>query len=171
MIVAGIDIGFRNSGIVIFDVDGDQMKYVASACISPKKPKKAKYVALADADMLKQSALAITDMLRKYNVQRVSFELPTGGALSARANRGLAFATCMCVYIPLLLNIESSFVTPREVKLAATGDQWAEKDAVIAAVAQLFPEVLDHPKTKQEHIADAAGVAMADIDFMFKGSK
>ena len=165
--VAAIDIGFAHTGIVVFEVVGEQLVYVDSTCINSKKVKKSKKgVALQDVDRIYTIVNGAVAYLKANLVARVAIELPTGGAKSSRAARCLGISTGMTVMLPMLLNCPAKFVTPRSVKKAATGDEFAEKKPIIAAMTKLYPQILKHNKGDQEHISDSAGVALVAKDFL-----
>jgi Holliday junction resolvasome RuvABC endonuclease subunit len=164
MKVAGIDIGFSNMGISIFEVKNQTMEYLDSECFRSKKAKKSKdYVSLQDVARIEFIMFGTMNFLRMHNPELVIIELPTGGAKSSRAARALGIATCMCVDIPVMLKCKHIYVSPRDVKKITTGDENAEKDAIIKAVGILFPDFLKHKPWKHEHIADSIGCVMAKL--------
>lgn len=160
MRVAGVDIGFRNTGVSVFDVEGKTLVFKDSACFSGKKTKAKEYVAIKDAKQTYDVLTRTESFIQQHKVQLMIIELPTGGARSSRAARGLGIATCMAVALPMHLACPTIFVTPRDVKIATTGNPEAEKKDIIEAVSKLFPEILKHPVTKQEHVADSVGCVL-----------
>lgn len=165
MIVAGIDIGFAHTGISLFAVANQTMEYLDSECYTTKKVKGSKAsVAQQDADRILLMITSVIDYLKSANVDLVIIELPVGGARSSRSARALAISTAMSVFIPYHLGCKYIFVTPREVKLATTGNPNAEKKDIIKAMGILFPNILKHNKGKQEHISDSIGCVIARLD-------
>jgi Holliday junction resolvasome RuvABC endonuclease subunit len=170
--VAAVDPGFAHFGIVIFDVSNGVLDWVNATCISTKKPKdKKSSVAALDATRIKQTLIGSLEFMRTYPLVRMAFELPVGGARSSRATRALAITTCYCEAIPMMLAKPYRHVSPRQVKLAATGDPFAEKDAIIKAMTAKYPQISDFNKGDQEHISDAVGVGLVEKQWLISGEE
>lgn len=170
--VAGIDIGFRNTGVSIFDVDRGSMKLIDSECFRSKKVKGSKdYVAEQNAHSIREVLVPVVKFIRDYKVQMLVIELPTGGAKSSSAARALGIATCMAVALTMLAGCEYMYVAPRDVKIATTGDQYAEKNDIIKAMETKFPGILKHKKGKREHIADSIGCVIARLNAISEEDK
>lgn len=167
MILAAVDPGFSNTGIVIFKIDGASMKWVNAKCITTKKTKdKDAYVSELDAARVKEVLAESIKFMGSNGVDFMVLELPTGGARSSRAARALGITTVFCEALPMMLNVGRHLVTPREVKVMATGDPNAEKKDIIAAMSKIYPEVLNFKKDQQEHIADAVAVGLIGKKFL-----
>jgi Holliday junction resolvasome RuvABC endonuclease subunit len=52
-------------------------------------------------------------------------------------------------------------VTPRDVKLAAAGDPFADKNAIISNMSTMFPDIKKHKKADIEHVADSVATIIA----------
>ncbi len=162
MIVVGVDPGFRNTGLSAFRLEGEKMTFIDSACVSSKKNKKDKrYVSVKDAEVIRAMVNWMVVFIQNVKADLVVVELPPGGGQSASASRSLGISTTVCALLDQLCGRPVIFVTPRDVKEAATGDKEAEKDAIIDAVTKRFPQISAHKKTKQEHVADSVGCVLA----------
>lgn len=164
--ILAVDIGFRSTGLALFEItkDGYTLKYVR--CCSPKQRKKTKhdYVAVMDAQQVMQMASEIILFIRINNVERMIVELPSGGAKSSRAVRLMGMASAMIATISTFFDIPIEFFTPREIKMAAVGKPKAEKDEIMDAMSKLFPILVGIPKCRKEHIADACACMIAAKD-------
>lgn len=115
-------------------------------------------------------ARELTIILKKWSINTVTGELPTGGAKSAAAMRGMALATASVAASLWLLDRDPVWTTPREGKLAACNDAHASKEDMIRAMQNMFHadlkrlnvDMVNGPK-KYEHIADALASYLASI--------
>jgi len=158
--VLGIDAGFAAMGLVVAQ-DGRVIHY--DTCRTERTAKK-RGIRVADDDAERSQELArfLHDAIDEWRPAGAIVELPTGGAQGARANRSMGMATGIVVTVLELSRLPAEWVTPDDVKRAATGRRNASKADVQAAVRRHF-EWADWPRYKwqQEHMADAAGAIMA----------
>jgi len=89
--VAGIDVGFRKTGIAVFVMTPDEDRLIAATTICPDEPGKS--VLYRDVHscwaMLEETAR----FLQKHSVQALFLEFPSGGSQSGRAARCMGMAT------------------------------------------------------------------------------
>lgn len=119
MNVAGIDVGFRKTGITVFRIDRDPDELVFATTVGTdfKPSKKAGSVAFDDVMAVQHMFRCVEDVLIDWEVEATFIEIPSGGAQSARAARCMALATG---YIASLTykhpKILHAFYLPREVE-------------------------------------------------------
>jgi Holliday junction resolvasome RuvABC endonuclease subunit len=176
--VLGLDGSLQNFGMAVISLDWPSSKLkVEALLLSKTKPNKAKGVKRADDDLqrFRQHWEEINCIITKYNCSFAFGEVPSG-AQDARAAFALGGITAMlaCVPLPLIA------VTPREVKIAATGTPHADKPDMIEAMYKEFPNapwitskvknamaIQPTPTTyltlANEHLADACAVVKAGL--------
>ena len=161
--VLGVDIGFRSTGLALFDTDGDTPLLMKTECIQPKKDKdrKKKYVAIADMEHLVKMVRGLEIFIDGWRVKDIVVELPTGGARSSRAVRLMGMASAMIATIVVLKGLNVKWLTPKQIKQAACGKDSAEKDEIMAEMGKLYPSINTIPKCRREHIADAIACFIA----------
>lgn len=183
----GIDAGFQASGVVIVelgDVDANttgpasrRILHAESFRTKPSPKKRGIRVADDDAERCQELARFLIDTIRIHQPAGAVVELPSGGAQGARANRAMGMATGVVVAVLEVAELPVEWVTPGDVKVAATGRRDGSKEAVQEAVREAFDweegghgdkgrggESRSHwPRHKwaQEHVADAAAAVMA----------
>lgn len=162
-----LDVGFANTGWVIFD-KGQPIKW---GCIKTEKTKRkmtrvsddnaarAQYIA---SELKKIIISSFTPNNVNYGNYGVIAELPTSGSQNARAANQMGIALGIAACLASLLEVPVEWATPTEVKKATTGKKNASKDEMMDTIRKAFPNC-DFPKTKThfEHIADACGVYLA----------
>lgn len=183
--ILGIDAGFATMGAVIVELsdvgDGDpasrQILFAETCRTEPTPRKRGVRVADDDAERCQELARFLIDTIRSHQPAGAVVELPSGGAQGARANRAMGMATGVVVAVLEMTELPAEWVTPGDVKVAATGRRDGSKVAVQAAVREAFDwgrgdkgdkrrddETRSHwPKHKwaQEHVADAAAAVLA----------
>ena len=181
----GIDAGFAKMGVVIVELgdvgNGDpasrQILFAETCRTEPTPRKRGVRVADDDAERCQKLARFLIDTIRIHQPAGAVVELPSGGAQGARANRAMGMATGIVVAVLEMAELPVEWVTPGDVKLAATGRRDGSKDAVQDAVREAFDweegghgdkgrggESRSHwPRYKwaQEHVADAAAAVLA----------
>ena len=164
--VLAVDIGFRATGLALFDITKLYFILKDVKCVKPKKIKKTKddYVSVVDAMQVQAMTRGIVDYIKANHVQRIVVELPSGGAKSSRAVRLMGMASAMMAAIVTMLDLKVEWHTPREVKIAATDKPKAEKDEMMDAMSKIFPIIKNIPKVRKEHIADACACLLAAND-------
>jgi len=166
--ILSLDVGFRNTGWVVFDLDG---KIVDCGVLMTEKNKKHIRVADDYATRAAKLAIGLKNIVLKYEIKLVVGELPVGGAQSARAMIQMGMANAVVAAVCAILDIPADWATPNEVKLAVCGKRSATKDEMMEQVCKLYPSY-QFPKQKNqfEHIADAVGayLALKDISSLMK---
>lgn len=166
-LVLGIDAGFRALGWALVDVK--QKTIVEADAFRTKPEKKKRGIRVADDDVrcCKEMFLKLYGLVTRQDHMGVIVELPSGGSKGARANRGMGMATGIIGSLwATYYRIPFEWVTPTDVKLAATGKRAASKEGVARGVqAHLNDEAVHHlAPWKYEHIYDAAGAVLAAWD-------
>ena len=89
--VAGIDLGFRKTGIAIFEMNPHADKLIAATTICPEEPGKS--VMARDVHSCREMLRGIHAYLSNYDARALFFEFPMGGSKSSRASRCMGMAT------------------------------------------------------------------------------
>lgn len=162
----GIDVGFVATGVVLvrLDMAGLFVELGKTIRTKPRNRKLGIRTADDDADRCMTIARELRELLTGVAVECVAVELPGGGARDARALRGMALATGVVIATLEAVAVRTEYVTPTDVKIAATGHALASKEEVITGVLRRLSwtfDLNDRPKGDREHIADAAGAVLA----------
>lgn len=171
----GIDAGFQAMGTVIVELDDvgnggpsfRQILHAESFRTKPSSKKRGIRVADDDAERCQELARFLIDTIRSHQPAGAVVELPSGGAQGARANRAMGMATGIVVAVLEVAELPVEWVTPGDVKKAATGRADGSKEAVQDAVRETFDwgqgDKNHWPRHKwaQEHVADAAAAVLA----------
>jgi len=160
-LVMGIDAGFQAMGVVI--AQGRTILHAATCRTERQTKKRGVRVADDDAERCQTLARFLLDMVQTYRPAGAVVELPHGGAQGARANRSMGMATGVVAAVLEATGIPAEWVTPSDVKKAATGRRDGSKEAVAQAVRRAFTWQAAPPstKTEAEHVFDAAGALLA----------
>jgi hypothetical protein len=89
--VAGVDIGFRKTGIAVFTMTPDKDDLIAATTICPDEPGKS--VLYKDVHSCWAMMEETAQFLQKHTVQALFLEFPAGGSQSGRASRCMGMAT------------------------------------------------------------------------------
>ncbi len=119
MNVAGIDVGFRKTGITIFRLDHepDELVFAATVGHDFKPSKQAGKVAADDVASVQNMLGCIENVLLSWEVLGTFIEIPSGGAQSARAARCMALATGLIAsFMHQHQEMTHAFYQPREVE-------------------------------------------------------
>jgi len=166
----GIDIGFTHTGWVAATPTGQgNYEIVRLGCIVtvPIGKKGAVRVADSDVERCKTIYRELMRIIWRENVHGLVFEVPHGGAQSARAARALGLATGILACVAEQAGGEgmlpSEYVTPQANKREFCGRNNASKEQMIARAVELWPSAPPWPRAKGqlEHVADAAGCLYA----------
>lgn len=176
----GVDIGFRNTGVVVFEHKGDvatKIKFVEAFVITTTKTAK---VPVVESDVLSTLKIAgeLNNVIKHYssggkNIVVLSVELPHGGGKSSRALRTMSMCSSI---IPVIvntinahvekINVFGLYVTPSDVKFVYSGRRVkVSKEQVIAVACALLDKYnVKYKREKDfEHIADAMGALLYAI--------
>lgn len=172
MLILGIDTGFAalgwaqievssistTKGLSVFEVVG------AGVLTTTKEAKKRQlHIGSDDARRLEQLGAELLELIASETREPhlIAYELPAA-AKGARAAHALGLAHGLIRGLHVAHStVPMVEVTARDVKSALVGRTSATKDHMIEAASRLRVEILDLPKTVQEHAADAVGVAIA----------
>jgi len=172
-LVLGIDAGFQALGIVVVrlqprgdGVVGYERLVLHGEAVKTERTSKKRGIRVADddAERCQQLAQALKRVIETWKPAGAVVELPHGGAQGARANRAMGMATGVVTSALSILDVPTEWVTPGDVKKAATGRKDGSKEAVQEAVQRMF-RWHDGTWPKQawarEHVADAAAAVLA----------
>lgn len=164
--VVGIDAGFAATGLAAVTLTaGERGVVVANNCVRTEKNRERRGLRVADDDAARCRTLAmeVQRFLEAFPPHVVAVELPTGGARGARPNRAMGMATGMIAAVLALGQYAVQWVTPMEVKKAATGHRNASKADVEEAMRRRYDWDAPTPKAAavREHVFDAAAAVAA----------
>lgn len=161
--IMALDVGFRNTGVVIFDPVTDQ----PIACKTVRTKPSAKKLQVRKADdnsrRAQEMALELEEVIEQFNVKGVVGELPSGGSKSHSAATMMAAATAVVSAVIALKRLPNEWSTPSEGKTALCGNSQASKEEMMAEARRLYGSLIAFPKAKAEfeHQADAIGAYIA----------
>ena len=161
----GVDPSFRAFGVVVYDSDLDEIIACHTFRTAKQSKKRRIYVADDDARRLADVTKGYHELLLLHNPDLIFSETPSGGALSHKAAKGMAYATALTTIIPLITGHTVVHITAKDSKKASTGKVNGSKAEVEQAVKIRFPGAPFHPSIKviNEHQHDAASVLMAGM--------
>ena len=161
-----LDIGFRNTGWVVFD----KGKARVWGCIRTQKTKvKTDRVSDDNAYCAGVIARELKRVVEDNKCDAVIGELPTSGSISSRPAHQMGIALGIVAGFVEVMGLPVEWVTPTDVKKAVTGKRNASKDEIMDRVRKKFSDC-NFMKTKAEfeHIADACGVYLASQGGIFR---
>lgn len=167
MIVLGLDAALCNFGIAAVDLEAEGERIVALQVLrtAPNQRIGAR-VGEDSARRVAELAFGLHAAIGQHHPAAVVLET-TGAGKGSTAVRSMALAFAVAVTVARLHGLPVVQVSPLDVKRAMTGRKKAEKDEIILAVEQRFPEVPwpeDVPRGCWEHAADAVGAVVAALD-------
>lgn len=173
--VAGIDLGFRKTGIAIIHLLPAADHLVSAITVEPKQVVH-QHVLSGDFDAIMEMYQQLRDHLVKHRVEGLFIEFPTGGSKSGRASRCMGMATAIGVFLIRDNNFAFEAYIPSQVeellgiraKIDRTGSKKRlnskdKKDREAACVLAAYPEFEHWPETVRlrEDAYDAVGVFLA----------
>lgn len=179
IIAMGLDGSIQNFGIAVCEIDLDSKTILRVEHLLLSKTKKDGKAKRAEDDFKRFAThyYQIRGMIWDYGVEYIFGEIPAG-AKDARA--AFAFGGVTAILGVLSYDKHVTTVTPREVKIAATGLPHADKDDIIAAMYDAFPDANwilskrsnamdiqtlegEYLTNDNEHLADALGIILAGM--------
>ena len=163
--IIGVDLSFRNTGLVIAAPTHTELGYdlleVANVKTEKAAKKKALYVAQDDIQEAQALCKGIMDFIQSYDATAVVVELPTAGAKGARANRCMGMASGIIASIASETGLPFIWIQPEDSKMAFCGKKNAGKDDMMKRAQELWPTA-PWPKNKGdlEHVADACAALL-----------
>ena len=156
MVIFGIDAGFNAPGFSIVDQsdsDPTKLRVLFSECFETEAyaggDRDETYKSVDDARRMVEISKRIAELVRKYKPDVAVVELPTGGAKSSSAIKGMAIGAAVTVTTLYQLDVPRVLITPSENKAAETGHRDAEKDEVFDAVRRRFPDFDGWPRVSK----------------------
>jgi hypothetical protein len=179
MTIFGLDAGFCAPGLAIvhWPTTGWGTP-TAAECFIPKQLKDTSKTC-NDVHRISQIALKLDLYITNYCPDVIVVELPTGGARSAAAIKGMAFTTgSTAAALAIILDHrkragekvpELVYITPNQNKKGSlnlpklpTGDEKVDKWDILRAVDAIWPGHIAWPKKKNGKMDDAKCWAIAD---------
>ena len=163
-IIFGVDPSYRAFGVVVYHAGLD--KIVKCYTFRTKKESKIRKTGVGTDDVRRLEDLTreYHHILERHNPVLIFSETPTGGALSQKAAKGMAYATAVTTIVPLVTGNTVVHITARDSKKAATGKVDGSKEAVMQAVKARFPGApFSEIGVVGEHQYDAAATLMAGM--------
>ena len=167
MKVLALDIGYAATGAAVMERGDSGAWGVAHLrCVRPAPPSKEQkrrtYVACMDAERMKMAAAELAGIIVEHGINRMVVEIPNSGAMGATSLRCMSYAGGMVAGLAGVTGAAVEWYLPHETRKAATGKSACTKAEVIAAIALVFPEVLDVPTLiDREACADALATFLA----------
>jgi len=179
-IIIGLDAGFRNLGISIVDVTDNKFDILHIETITTKRENKKRNIKVVNDDVisikhtLDNLREAVDKHCRFHDKLLIAAELPTAGAQSSLAAKGMAYGICMVASFVTLYDIPAIWVTPLDVKRITSNKDNASKMFVMCNVVHKLGGDFKHVEgskhqyifsiddeyyreTEWEHIADSIG--------------
>jgi len=160
--VMAIDAGMRGVGACLYDPKTRTLADVRGLRTEAKRKVGGKKISVTDDDYRRVSAIfAFLDDVGADRVIAVLAEIPAGSQ-SARAAKMAGIAKIIPFAWARQHKIPFKYYFPTTTKKAATGDRYAEKEAVQDAVTKRWPMVVWPLGEKHfEDCCDAAAVLIA----------
>ena len=163
-----IDVGFASMGCCVLCIKPKGYALVYKCVIATKASPKKLSIRSADDNVrrCREITRSVVDLISKHNIKVVALEMPSMGAKSALAMRGMGLACGIIGALDIVYDsIPFLYATPTDVKMAMTGTKNASKEEVQSIAVGMIPDILDDVnKTHREHVADALGAAVAVKD-------
>lgn len=169
-IYLGIDSGYVAPGFVVIDWPTTGLSHIKHAeCFRTKgltgKQRKHRkvYKSHDDARRCIEVSDRIELLVRHHRPDAAVVELPSAGAKSAGAIKGMALGAATTIVTLHRLGVPAHYITPGANKAGSTTDREAQKDAVLAAVKTQWPDFVDWPRMKRKDAPDLSSCwAIAD---------
>lgn len=171
--ILGIDCGFAAPGFAVVSTStpGDTGYGIVlyaecfrtKALTKQQRKESSVYKSNDDARRCIEVSDKIERIVSVYKPDIAVIELPSAGAKSSGAIRGMALGAATTVVTLHRLGVAMRYITPGANKKGSTTDRNAEKEAVIAAVRKVWPSYAGWPKLKRKDALDISSCeAVAD---------
>lgn len=158
----GIDVGFANTGIVVFDTKSK--KFVYSATVTTKQDKKRSTV-VDIYQRIHETMSVLYRLTKQFPTSHIVAEMPTGGGQGAIPLRAMAAATGAIAAFMSCQNLTLNMVTPTQTKRLVKPKGKVSKEEVQEYVEERLSRFdffySSDTKAIKEHIADAAAALLA----------
>lgn len=145
--ILGIDPGSRTTGYGLIDLNGPDVRYVASGCIRTQSEN--------FAERLREIYLGIDEIISEYQPQQAAIEqvfVKINAASALKLGQARGAAICACV----MRSLKIDEYMPNAVKKAVVGRGHAGKDQV----QHMVTAYLNLAKSPQADAADALAIAL-----------
>lgn len=163
--IVGIDLSFRNTGLVVARPVHTALGYeIIDLCnvrTHKADKKKALFVAQDDVTECQKLYEGVSQAIASWNPTAAVVELPTAGAKGARANRCMGMATGMVAALAASTGLPFIWVQPDDSKIEMCGKRTASKEEMIRQAKKNWPKAPWPTSDAQaEHVADAAAALL-----------
>ncbi len=158
-IIFSVDPALQATGIVVYNVHDDEIIHAETIRTEKANKKQKLRVADDDADRISGIARRMNQLYKEYMPKMVIFEIPHGGALSARAARSMGMITGLMMTLITTWNVPYEIYSPADCKKACTGFKDAAKEDIEKVVVARWPKAyLGDAKCYREHMVDSCSV-------------
>jgi Holliday junction resolvasome RuvABC endonuclease subunit len=180
MRIMGLDAGLTAPGFAVVETSEENLvgKIIHTECFIPEWDKSILKKTEQDVWRVSQIVKRVWTIVRQLDVNTIVAELPTGGAKSAGAIKGMAYSTSMTATAIEALKffepnriMEVVFITPLENKKGGTGKKkWdieieQGKWEIMSSIRGIWPEVdtlWPKKKKKPQEVDDGLCWAISD---------
>lgn len=151
MTVMGIDAGYGRPGLSVVKFTGDKWDHRQSKLLfsgffeTERQSDKNTKVAVDDARRIGESCTWMRSLVLQHCPDLVVVEMPLSGAKSALAIKGMAMAAGYTVALLTLMQADLQFkvlyYSPYDTKRICTGNHHAEKEEMVKAAMDAWPDV------------------------------
>ncbi len=165
-IVLGVDAALCNLGLAALELGPSSERVLELRVVRTAPARRTSGGAISDdARRVGELAVGMHAAVATHRPAAVVIEA-TGAGRGSKAVRGMALGFAVALTTAKLWNIPVVLVSPLDVKRAMTGRKKAEKDEIVLAAEQRYPDLewpADVPEGAWEHAADAIGAVVAAL--------
>lgn len=158
MNVAGIDIGFRKTGITVFELTStkDSLLFAATLGTGFEPSNKAGKVAEDDIKAVINMLSELDATIKEWHIEAAFIEIPAGGGQSARAGRCMALATgWAAALMHYHSQLQHEFYKPSEVE-RALGISLSREEAKDMGLTKKKGQLTKYKKARMKAVVLAA---------------
>jgi Holliday junction resolvasome RuvABC endonuclease subunit len=150
----------RNTGVFVYDTE---RKFCADARVISTEMIEDAYVIDSHIQNTRKLAKQLYALFGFYEPSHVFAEFPHGGAKSSRAAVMMSLAIGSVVSVCACTGVKLVSLKPSDIKHLVRAKGKVDKTEVREVVIRVFGEIARDikPKSKQEHVYDAAGAFLA----------
>lgn len=170
MHVVGLDIAFRNTGVVSVHIGADNSPLLNSCYVIETEKNETSEKVSSTVDNLRRAQKIHTALSETFEEAKPDLVVVEAMSWPRNSASALKMAMAWGAIAPLLYDIPVIEIPPQDIKKLATGGKSATKDAVTRGVLNLLPssawakEVIELHVLKaslREHCYDALGAVLA----------
>ena len=140
--IFGVDPSLTNSGWCVMDKKDGKWVIIEAGSVKTESLKKKMRIYQADDDARRIRDIfdELCRVVDKYDLKVMVAESPSGGGKSAKAVKGMAFATAIIACVASAKGLALVLVTAQASKKFNCGRNNASKDEMQRKVAELYPD-------------------------------